>query len=324
MNSYPIAPAPHQDNFQAQKQNPNHPAYKANQLALALIRNSPRVSAATPAQIRHGQQFNLAPNNGTYFTPRQNRMANQMERRNAPLNAIGNHVEHFLGLKQLGQQSVQMFNPTTRAGLVNILSMFAGGPKDGGFEGEMAMQKVPGQFEAYKGQGSPLLRGLTHEGPIRPGKNYNPSIEKMVGNAKGVGGYRRANPMDVIEGLHAARQKLGQTSDSIKDYSNRGGFAARQAQERTNNFMRVDRAMGANSVPYVPRGEGRPFYDTQPADFRDRNTLLNLQKKMPDNPLLGDSNPIMQALYDMLFPGKGLLRKPTRPGGYPYGGGPFG
>lgn len=62
------------------------------------------------------------------------------------------------GLVSLPGQAASMFNPTTKAGLVNILSMFAGGGK---FDASPQMGELgmPGQFEEY----SPTKASLGHE-----------------------------------------------------------------------------------------------------------------------------------------------------------------
>lgn len=305
MNQSPLTPAPPQDNNRQQ----------AHRLAVRITTGtgvpSPRMSAATPAQIKRGQEFNLAPNNGTYFTPRQNRIANSMGRHNNPLGFLGNKAENFLQLKQIGQEAVHSFDPRTRAGLVNVLSLFAGGPKDTFGRDEFLMKAGYQPYNAM--HGSPLDHGVPREGPIRAGKGYNPSIQRMVENAKGVGGYRRANPMDVIEALRREQSKLSQTREEIQNFSNRSSRSQMIHRELGNK-------MGGSTL--VPGGGQvmRNYIDALSADGVPRAYKNGLAAYNDGN------NPLLVMLHEMLFGGaEGFLRKPAPPsGGYPYGGGPFG
>lgn len=224
-------------------------------------------------------------------------------------------------LEQTGSQLGQSFDPRTRAGLVNILSVFAGGPKDfgeaGGPKGDatpmMGKLGMPGQFRDYNGAGvNPLARGIPNEGPGAGAAGAG--IRGLVRRSQGVGGYRQPNQglseMTRLEAVRKEQSAMAQKSDLLKGFNNLVG----EANQRADNLGRVDKAMGANTVPYSPRADGRPFYDTQSHDFTDRNALLNLQKQMPGNPLLGSSEPLMQALHDMLFrQGKFFGPIPRRP-----------
>lgn len=107
---------------------------------------------------------------------------------------IGNGVARFghwawygdrpgAGLGAVPGQFVRGFDPRTRAGLANIASLFAGGPK-GDATPMMENLGMREQFVPYhEAPVSPLDRGITNEGPIRPSRGYNPSIQKMVERA---------------------------------------------------------------------------------------------------------------------------------------------
>ena len=90
---------------------------------------SPKVLPATKAQIAYGKANPAGRNDGTFWSPVQERQAGHMLRQNSPANFLGNKIEGFLGLKQIAQQGAQMFDPRTKAGLANIAGMFIGGPK---------------------------------------------------------------------------------------------------------------------------------------------------------------------------------------------------
>src|SRR3954469_19562173 len=142
--------APTQDNNRSQHQNPKHPANVANRVALARVK-SQFASQAMPAYhgaIARAHEANREHPNTTFFTPSQSRKAARMARHNDPLGFLGNKVEGFLQLKQIAQQGAQMFNPTTRTGLLNVASMFAGGPK-GDASPMMGKLGMPGQFREY-------------------------------------------------------------------------------------------------------------------------------------------------------------------------------
>lgn len=126
----------------------------AKRLANA-IRTQPRFYPqelpATPQEVARARAINKANPNTTFFTPSAQRAANKMYARNAsPLDKIGNHMENFLQLKQMGQQLTQMFNPTTKTGLANIAGMFAGGGEGGLGDATPALDgAMPNQFEPY-------------------------------------------------------------------------------------------------------------------------------------------------------------------------------
>lgn len=158
----------------------------------------PQELPASPAEMARARAANRANPNRTFFTPHQAAMAARMHRANNPLGFFGDKVEGFLKLRGMGQQLAGMFDPRTRGGIANIASLFAGGPEGDSFAGEMPptteeiLQRYQpaGEFHAYgrlKGgehvTGSPLDRGVEREGPIRPGRGYNPSIRKMVEGA---------------------------------------------------------------------------------------------------------------------------------------------
>lgn len=90
--------------------------------------------------------------------------------------------------EQTGVQAAQMFDPRSRAGLANLASLFAGGGDSfaGKFDATPQMEALgmKGQFAPYTHEtGTALDRGVVNEGPIRPGKGYNPSMQKMVERA---------------------------------------------------------------------------------------------------------------------------------------------
>lgn len=283
------------------------------------------------------------------FGVNQNRIANQDMLRGWRHPSIdkGHGFNPYDVLGQLGRQTATMFNPTTKAGLANMVSMFAGGPK-GDASPMMGELGMPGQFKAYgEGTGNALDRGIVNEGPQRPtaSRESDPAmfnhrvgnrmsqgagIRGLVRRAQGVGGYKQANPLDVIEGLRSFESKRLQERDVDKGFINGLG--------RTNQIGKMDLSMrrgfeqksGGMLEPYRMMGENKPFDDRQSFDFSDRNDLLNLARRNPENEFLPQGrqqDALKQALYDMLFSGKGLLRKPGRPGPgpgeSPYGGGPF-
>lgn len=246
MNQSPLTPAPPQDNNRQQ----------AHRLAVRITTGtgvpSPRMSAATPAQIKRGQEFNLAPNNGTYFTPRQNRIANSMGRHNNPLGFLGNKAENFLQLKQIGQEAVHSFDPRTRAGLVNVLSLFAGGPKDTFGRDEFLMSAGHQPYSAVKAYEGGQLRGADLPNVVnRRVEGNGTGIRGLVRRAQGVGGYRQANPMDVIEAQRAELVKRLATRDEIKNFSNRSSRSQMIHRELGNK-------MGGSTL--VPGG-GQPMRD---------------------------------------------------------------
>lgn len=85
--------------------------------------------------------------------------------------------------EQFGHQLASSFDPRSRAGFLNLASLFVGGPK-GDATPQMEALGMKGQFAPYGSEtGTALDRGLVNEGPIRQGKGYNPSIQKMVERA---------------------------------------------------------------------------------------------------------------------------------------------
>lgn len=141
----------------------------------------------------------------TYFTLPQTFLAARMERRNNPLAFLGDRVEGFLQLKQLGQQIAQQGDPRTRAGLLNDLSMFIGGPK-GDATPMMEQLGMPGQFHEYGGAPiDPLSRGLTHEGP-NPGAR-GASMRGLIRRAEGVDPLRRNDVFKVAQAKHDILEK---------------------------------------------------------------------------------------------------------------------
>jgi hypothetical protein len=129
-----------------------------------------------------------SPNDGTYFTPAQERQAHSMARRNNPLGLLGDHLEHWLGLKQTAQEGAQMFDPRSRAGVANILSMFVGGGDFTG-EGGMGMENpgMPGKFESYSMSKSPVRfsEGQPHDmAELLHKAVHSPNEAQRLGAAK--------------------------------------------------------------------------------------------------------------------------------------------
>lgn len=247
---------------------------------------------------------------------------------------------------QLAHQTASMFNPTTKAGLANIASAFAGGGGEGGMGEEggivgdasakMGELGMPGQFTRYGSAvyktGSPLDRGITNEGPGYPNAQ-GAGIRGLVRRAEGTGRYggSKASPLDFLKNIEekqAAQSRSRAYTDENKLMENQRSGGLKQAADELRMHDAFTAATGHPLDSYNPAAKDQPFVDRQTSDFRDRNTLLNLANRNPGNDLLphgGAQDPIKQALYDMLFGGKGLLKRPPRPGGgYPYGGGPFG
>lgn len=287
-----------------------------------------RMEAAAPGAIQRAHALNKLHPNTTFFTPQQSRQAARMARHNNPLGVLGDKIEGFVGLKQTAQELAHSMDPRTRAGLANIASMFVGGPK-GDATPMMGKLGMEGQFRAYGiGTGKPLDRGIANEGP-----GYGRSgsgIRGLVRRAQGTGRYNRPgqSPLDVLRDIEKGRaqqsEKLIQR-DQVKESHNRLWGHATQ-------FDRVNRqasnSMGGHVVPYNAGLSDRPFMDRQSHDFTSRMDLLRLQRQNPGNELFGSPEALKQALYDMLFSGKGLPKTPRRPGPRPgespYGGGPFG
>lgn len=302
----------------------------------------PQMMAAAPGAIKRAQAYNAAHPNQTFFTPAQQKWADRQQRRNDPLGRLGDKAEGFLQLKQLGQQLAQQFNPTTKAGAIGLASMFVGGPK-GDATPMMESLGMKGQFENYgmesaKGMrfnpstSRALERGVANEGPRNPnGTMRGAGIRGLVRRAQGVGGYRPANPLDVIEGKRAEQSQRLQEEDIDKNFVN--GLGATQKSGRTDFQMR--RAFEAKQrgqlEPYKMMGREAPFNDMQPHDYTDRMHALRIDAANPEAGFLpkGQPDAIRQALYDMIFKRKapygGRPQRPgPRPGEYPYGGGPFG
>ena len=100
---------------------------------------------------------------------------------------------------------LQSFNPTNRAGLLNDLAMFAGGPK-GDASPMMAELGMPGQFRDYGGADvHPLARGIPNEGPNLGARGAG--IRGLVRRAQGVNPLRQADPVKVAEAKHAIIEK---------------------------------------------------------------------------------------------------------------------
>lgn len=289
-NMFPVSPAPHQDNTRPNQQHrpnvvfgPRGPAYNYR---FGPKAHDPIASALHKVGNTIGEGLHWAfPHNP---------------------------AAHFgAQMKQTGREAVQMFDPRHREGLVNILSMFAGGPKS---EDVLAKWQPAGHFEPYSAlHGNPLDRGIAREGtqfanPADPGMmaarvgqrlRAQSSIGRIVGRAKGVGGYQTPrDPLTEIELSNIERQKLAQSRDKMKEYSNRSGFAMKNAREVTNNTMKVEKAMGGAFVPM--QGRFNPDFPTNSMEAIPRSYRNGLAAYNDGNGALLDM------LREMLF------------GGYPY------
>lgn len=236
-------------------------------------------------------------------------------------------------LGQVGRQAAQMFNPTTKTGLANIVGGFAGGPKDG-FDASPAMERLgmPGQFTRYGSAvyktGSALDRGIPNEGPGYPGAQ-GAGIRGLVRRAEGVGGYKQPNPglteMQRLEAELHARQLEGKTRDAIKEYSNRQGFANRNqggfdaANKRTDMLMNLDELMGMRSIPYSMRDAVKPS-NRLDEDLSGPKNLDTLMQYLAHYMNKGDDFSIgsHRAVWDQLFGGdfhfgRGFNRFPRKP-----------
>ena len=123
------------------------PPNKMQSAKQPVARPLSQMQPASPGVIQQAHAYNAAHPNLTHFTPEQAQAAAHMERQNAPLNALGDHIENFLQLKQLGQQVAHQFDPRTKAGLLGDAAMFYGGP--GEDTTSVMNREMPGQFEKY-------------------------------------------------------------------------------------------------------------------------------------------------------------------------------
>ena len=236
-------------------------------------------------------------------------------------------------LGQLGRQGAQMFNPTTKSGIANIATAFAGGPK-GDASPMMSELGMPGQFVRYDSAqfktGTPLDRGVMREGPVSPtGSGHGAGIHGLVRRAQGVRGYRRPDPgqteMTRLEAELHQRQLEGKTRDAIKEYSNRQGFANRNqggfdaANKRTDNLMKLDELMGMRSIPYSMRDAVKPSnrLDEDMSGPKNLDTLMQYlahYMNRGDNFNMGSQ----RAVWDQLFGGdfhfgRGFNKFPRKP-----------
>lgn len=238
----------------------------------------------------------------------------------------------FNPLDVIGQTShglAQMFDPRSKQGIANVATIFAGGPKEPMDGPLMAMGHTP-LDDSLMGTG-PLDRGLVNEGPRSPsGSTKGAGIRGLVRRAQGVGGYRKPpeNPFNVLKEMDSRFNRQvnrREWIDENKQIDNQLGASDMKAA-----FLRKNGMEPYSTFNHDVNGEGLHYKDTQPFDFTDRLKAIRAY----DNPEVqqafgGNPEAFKQALYDMLFGGKGLLRKPGRPGmdnpyGSPYGGGPFG
>jgi hypothetical protein len=308
-------------------------------------------------EMARAKAANEAKPNSTYWTPGQSRQADSMARQNNPLGRFGTKIENFLQLKQIAQQGAHMFDPRSKAGLANIAGMFVGGGAEGDATPAMESLGMKGQFAPYSHgglmRGNALDRGITHEtmgqnirigrqtGDLKdfPKGSQELLLRSLAERAQGVGRYKSANPGEVLmQKLEMARKQQVQNRADVeegKQLNNRFSGDLKKFQLNKQMGRAFEAKQGGQLVQGSinnPETFQAPFMDKQPEAYTVRTRLLNLQKQNPGNELLGNANPLLQAIHDMLFSGKGLAKRPTRPGGKdnpspfgtPYGGGPFG
>lgn len=310
----PSRPAPHppQDNNRVQPSNPNHPSMVAlRSIAQVFNRNS-------PAQLRYdahqGRDPILHDLVQGWRHPMGQGTPGHMQHGFNPLDVIG----------ATARQLAHSVNPTTRGGIANLASMFADSPKG---EDILGQWQPAGKFEPYgykSGEGirfnsGPLERGYALEGPTNPnGSMKGAGIRGLVRRAQGVGGYQRPNEglaeMNRLEALRREQSQLSQSRQKLQDFSNRRSFELKMLRTNARMEQAAEQNMGAKLIPYRYTAQNAPqFKEGQSPDFMDRNTLIKLHQQMPGNPLLGAKTPVLQALYDMLFSGKGFINLPPRP-----------
>lgn len=283
MNLFPVTPAPQQDNNRQQ----------AHRLAVTI---------ATPR--------GMVPYKGQKTPFPVGRFKHDS---NGIFNAIGqglhwafphNPAQHFgTQMKQTGRELGQMFDPRHPSGLVNIASLFAGGPK-GDASPMMGKLGMPDQFAPYDSvvykTGTPLDRGVVREGPTRAtGGTEGAGIRGLIRRAQGVGGYKQANPLDVIEAQRAELAKRIATQEKIKAYSNRRGFEMKQLRNNARMEAQAEKSLGAQLVPFS--GRLNPDFPTGSPEGVPRAFSNGLRAYNDGN------NPLLSMLREMLF------------GGYPYG-----
>lgn len=179
---------------------------------------------------------------------------------------------------QVGHQLASSFDPRSRGGLANLASLFAGGS-----EGDMppSTEEIlqgghpAGEFHAYgrlKGgehvTGSPLDRGLTNEGPIRPGKNYNPSMQKMV---EGV----HTNPF-----LRASRESASREMQNLQEKQTSLDLARQNAARAMVARKQLDQHLG--SAPMAGRAEDPTATSDQGMHSDQAQHFMRRQGQTPD------------------------------------------
>lgn len=152
---------------------------------------------------------------------------------------FGPHALAKAGM-QTGGELIHSFDPRSRAGLANIAGLFAGGP-EGDATPQMDALGMKGQFATYNHEtGTALDRGLINEGPIRPGKGYNPSIQKMVERAhtnpflrasKGVVSRAQQDAMEKQTALDMVRQNAARAMHARRQIDEHLGSAPMQAHQ---------------------------------------------------------------------------------------------
>lgn len=298
--------APGQDNNRFQKENPRHPAHVANHTALARVMGNFH-AASKKINLAHGSYPGQSKH--TFLDSAIHDVVRGYKH---PVVDKGHGFNPLDVAGQLARGVKEQFNPTTRAGAANIASMFAGGPKEPMDESLMARGYRPYNHES----GSPLDRGIVHEGPRSgPGRG----MRGIMRRAQGVGGYRRPNEglseMARLEALRREQSKLSQTRDSVKEYANRSGMRNREIN--TNMLMQhaYEQQTGGALIPYRGKSDQVPFMDMQPHEYTDRMKAINLYRDNPDlaRAFGGSPQPMLQVLYDMLFSGKGFPQAPRRP-----------
>lgn len=257
----------------------------AQALLQAMLQNSPRMSAATPEQVAYGRTHNLAPNDGTYWTPAQERQAHAMQRQNNPVDFFTNPIARWLGLKQIAQQGAASFDPRSRAGLLNLASMFAGGPK-GDATPQMEALGMHGQFAPYDSvvykTGSPLDRGVAHEGPTRAtGGTEGAGIRGLVRRAEGKSPFNRPDPIKAAAARRAVAEK-----EAAQAFQRQQMLRALAARKRLDEHL--------NSAPMHGLAE-------HPAAEHDYFTSHEFDKHVNDSADFGSMHDARQNLLHVLM-----------------------
>jgi hypothetical protein len=140
------------------------------------------------------------------------------------------------------------FNPLSRGGAANDLSMlFGGGPK-GDASSMMGDLGMPGQFRDYGGADvNPLARGIAHEGP-NPGAR-GAGIRGLVRRAQGTGSHQ-VDPIRSMSERMNAIAKQEENHQAAAAEQQRQAFLKREAFRRVQLRNKVNDRL--NAEPMTP------------------------------------------------------------------------